>query len=747
MKASEFGEFYAPKRGWITDLGAVDRRDKFKVRLDNLPGEFEGLTGAVYQFSLDKKRDLFIELKDLSLDLDLYLTFSSWDEVQLVDQETQELEFAYSDRYVPYIANSTKYGELNESIFARLAPGDYWVKVKNNNPSQDLDQLETPMLVIDSKGFKENTKLPNDKFLNRQWYLFNTGISSFIEDSTDYAEVYSVYEDSFAPEVNGIIPNTDIFAPEAWSIEHDAKDVVVAVVDQGVDIDHPDLKNNIWINPGEIEGDDKDNDNNGFKDDVNGWSFNYGGKEGINDPRPFSPNHAHGTHVAGTIGAEGNNKIGISGVAWKTQIMPVNIGTDRVDGLDQLDKGIQYAVENKADIINLSLGTSLKISPAYVTQYMTSKGQLMDDAPASIRRTGLPEFIDVAQQARENDVLLVIAAGNDGQYSTKVNSWQQVNNLDDSFHLETFVSSFLDNAITVSSTDAMRNLSPYTNTGFTADISAPGGNNSGNDYLGVLSTLPTGITTKKYSSKILDNNNGTYGYAQGTSMAAPVVSGSAALIKAVNPKLSASEIRQVILSSALPNPIFKGQVGDRGLQLSLPFALDTAQKWQGRRSLFRKHDGSSDDDTIRASSVPSLIRGLKGNDTLAGNGGDDLIYGGHGDDLILPGKGKDFIRGGKGVDTLLYLDLDDSPIYKPDVVDVKENDLFDLSAFDGNHFKTGNQKLNWIGDGEFTKKMHVQVKSRRNGFFVDTNGDKLPDFAVLYDNVLDVPLTQDNFIF
>ena len=96
MKASKFSEFYAPKRGWISDLGTVDRKDKFQVRLDNLPGEFEGRSGAVYQFSLDKRRDLFVDLNDLNLDLDLYLTFSNWDEVQLFNQETQELELVYS---------------------------------------------------------------------------------------------------------------------------------------------------------------------------------------------------------------------------------------------------------------------------------------------------------------------------------------------------------------------------------------------------------------------------------------------------------------------------------------------------------------------------------------------------------------------------------------------------------------------------------------------------------------------------
>ena len=746
MKASKFSEYFAPNRGWVVDLGLVERNDVLKVRLDNMPGLFEGKPGSVYQFSLDKQQDLYITLEDLDIDLDLYLTYSDWDDVQEINQETQELEYVYSDKYIPYIANSTRYGDSPELVFARLAPGNYWVKIQNNNLSQDVETLAPPLLTIDTKAFKEYTKLPNDKFLDRQWHLFNTGIAAFFKNSKDYAKAYSAFEDSFAPEVNGIIPNTDIFAPEGWNIQRDAKDVVVAVVDQGVDIDHPDLKNNIWINQDEIEGDGEDNDNNGFKDDVNGWSFNYGGKNGSNDPRPLTPNHAHGTHVSGIIGAEANNKIGIAGVAWKTQIMPVNIGTEHVDGLAQVEKGIQYAVQNDADIINLSLGTSFKISPAYVMQYMTSKGQLMDDAPASLRRTNLPEFIDVAQEALENDVLLVIAAGNDGKYSTQVNSWQQVKNLDASLHLETFVGSFFDNAITVSSTDAMSDLSPYTNTGFTVDISAPGGNNSGSDFFAILSTLPAGITTSNYGSKIVDDNNGTYGYAQGTSMATPIVSGSAALIKAVNPKLSATDIRQVILESAVRNPTFKGQVGDNGLQLYLDRALLLAQEWEGSRFHYQKQHGSSNDDTIRVSSSSSLIRGFKGNDTLSGNAGDDLIYGGLGDDLILPGKGKDWIRGGKGVDTVLYLDYEGSPVYKPDVVDVQNDDIFDLTEFDGNLRKPGNQKLKWVGDGEFTNKSRVQLMSRRNGFFVDIDNDKLSDFAVLYDTVLDAPLTQDNFI-
>ena len=744
MKESQFPEITSLKRGSIRDLGKISDDETLKVKLnDRLLGFESDNDSSAYQFSIDKQQNVFIALDKLDHDLDLYLTFNNWDDVRSVNSLTGKKELAYANKLIPYIANSTEFGDKSEVIFSRLAPGDYWIKVSRNVGASPPSEPKAPRLIIDTKTFGKTRTISNDKYLAKQWYLFNTGITAFFDNSNDYAQAYSDYENLFAPEVNGIIPNTDILAPEAWKIQHNASKVVVAVVDQGVDINHPDLKNNIWVNKREIPNDNKDNDGNDFVDDVNGWNMNDEGGNGSNDPNPLNPNQAHGTHVAGTIGAEGNNKIGISGVAWKTQIMPVNVSLE--DGrLERVAEGILYAVNNGADVVNLSLGASYKMSPAWLMRYMTSKGQLTDDAPSEIKQSPLNDFITVANRAKHQDSLLVIAAGNDGRYSTQVNKWKQMNNLDQSISMENFIASFFDNAISVSSTDAMQNLSPYTNIGHTSDLAAPGGNNSGNSHFAILSTLPSGITSEHYQGKFVDQ--GTYGYAQGTSMAAPVVSGSAALVKAVNPKLSASEIRQVLLASATPNLRFQGEIGDQGLQLNLEKALKFAKKWKGDNSFYQTRIGSNQDDQIYATPNRSHIKGKKGNDTITGNSGDDLIKGGDGNDQIIPGDGHDWINGGPGVDTVVYLDIDESPIYKPDVVRMQNVDVFDLSNLDGDPFKSGIQDLHWIGDREFTGLNPGEIQSRSNGFFVDINRDKLADFAVLYDQVLSFNPTKDNFL-
>ena len=747
MKESQFA-LLSTIRGPIRDLGLIKGQDAFKFILDEkITGFDTDNQSSGYQFSINYPQDVYIYLNQLSFDLDLYLTFSSWDDVKSINPDTGKIELHYANKKIPYIANSTNFGDQDESIFARLAPGDYWVKVTKNSPIQETVDSKHPRLIIDTKKFVKKTMIPNDKYLSKQWHLFNTGITAFFKNSIDYAQGYENNKDLFAPdEVNGIIPNTDIYAPEAWKIQHNAKNVVVAVVDQGVDIDHPDLRNNIWINDREIPNDDKDNDQNNFEDDVNGWNF----YNDSNNPRPVTPEHAHGTHVAGIIAAEGDNKIGLSGVAWKAQIMPINVGLKDPDGLGNVAAGILYAVNNGAQIVNLSLGSSLKLSPAWLMRYMTSSGELTDDAPSEIKQN-FNDFLRAFAQAREKNVLLVIAAGNDGKYSTKVNQWEQINNLDHSISMQNFIALFFDNAITVSATDAMRNLSPYSNIGHISDIGAPGGNYSAVDEFSILSTLPKGIKDSSYRGKFVDQ--GTYGYMQGTSMAAPVVSGSAALIKATKPKLSASEIRQVLLSSARYEPRFKGEIGDHGLILKLDNALLKAKEWKGLKSFFEIRNGSPKYDQIHATPKRSLIRGFAGNDTLIGNSNDDKIIGGTGDDEILPGDGKDWIAGGKGVDTIMYLDVNESPIYKPDIVMAQKNDIFDLSNLDANPFKKGIQRLEWIGTEEFKgrnfsdrKSKSGQLQSRSNGFFIDVDRDKLADFGVLYDKVLPSGLSVDNFI-
>ena len=138
-----------------------------------------------------------------------------------------------------------------------------------------------------------------------------------------------------------------IGAPAAWDTAT-GTGVVVAVVDTGMDINHPDLAANVWTNPGEVDFNFFDDDNNGFTDDVHGWNFVFGN----NDVSDFS---GHGTHVAGTIAATGNNGIGVIGVAWGAQVMPVKALDDSGTGFDfELAPAIMYAAANGADVINAS---------------------------------------------------------------------------------------------------------------------------------------------------------------------------------------------------------------------------------------------------------------------------------------------------------------------------------------------------------------------------------------------------------
>ena len=116
--------------------------------------------------------------------------------------------------------------------------------------------------------------------------------------------------------------DADIDAPEAWNVTTGSRAVVVAVIDTGIDYRHPDLAANMWRNPGEIPGDGIDNDGNGFVDDVYGWDF------ANNDADPFD-DEGHGTHVAGTIGAVGNNGTGVAGVNWQVSLMALKfLGAD-----------------------------------------------------------------------------------------------------------------------------------------------------------------------------------------------------------------------------------------------------------------------------------------------------------------------------------------------------------------------------------------------------------------------------------
>ena len=189
-------------------------------------------------------------------------------------------------------------------------------------------------------------------------------------------------EDSFdeVPDTGGKDWGADaVNAPEVWEEGYTGEGVVVAVLDTGVDYNHDDLKNNIWTTDGELAGNGIDDDGNGYIDDVYGWNFNA-------DNNNTMDVDGHGTHVSGTIAGE-NNGFGVTGIAYDSQIMPVKVLDDTGSGTNTaVAEGIYYAVDNGADVINLSLGGSL---------------------PSS-------EVSEAVKYASDQGVTVVMAAGNSG---------------------------------------------------------------------------------------------------------------------------------------------------------------------------------------------------------------------------------------------------------------------------------------------------------------------------------------------
>ena len=202
-----------------------------------------------------------------------------------------------------------------------------------------------PNVAIVTPDFELTTQsIPNDPSFGSLWGLSNNGSQ-------------------------GGLLNADINIEPAWALGT-ATSIVTAVIDTGVDYTHPDLASNIWTNTDEVAGNGIDDDGNGFVDDVRGWDFVN------NDSDPMDDN-GHGTHVAGTIGAVGNNGIGVTGVAWTASIMPLKFLDQSGSGsLSDAIKAIQYARVNGAKIINASWGGggfSSALQSA-ISQFITSGG-------------------------------------------------------------------------------------------------------------------------------------------------------------------------------------------------------------------------------------------------------------------------------------------------------------------------------------------------------------------------------------
>lgn len=291
----------------------------------------------------------------------------------------------------------------------------------------------------------------------------------------------------------GGTPDADIDAPEAWDETTGSSTTAVAVIDTGVDITHADLNENLWTNPGEFPADGIDNDLNGYVDDLHGWDF------WNNDATVYDAGDGdeHGTHVAGTIAAEGNNGTGVTGVIWEAQIMPLKfIGPD-YGSISGAVKSIDYAVAEGAKISNNSWGCG----------------------GSDCYSKTLKAAIDRADSAGH---LVVAAAGNDGTDNDATPHYPS--NYDSS------------NVIAVAATNDTDGLASFSNYGSSSvDLAAPG--------VGILSTLP----------------GNSYGSYSGTSMATPHVTGVAALLKSQNLTADDGELKARTLQYAEPKASLQGK--------------------------------------------------------------------------------------------------------------------------------------------------------------------------------------------
>jgi subtilisin family serine protease len=285
---------------------------------------------------------------------------------------------------------------------------------------------------------------------------------------------------------------TKIEAPAAWETRTDSNAVTVAVVDTGVDYTHVDIQDNVWANDDPIGG--GDNDGNGYVDDVRGWDFAYGD----NDP---SDDEGHGTHVAGTIGARGNNTTGVTGVNWRVKLMALKAADS--SGLEEswIVDAFHYACANGAKVINGSFGGS-----SYSQAILDS----INACPGS---------------------LFVVAAGNGGPDGVGDN------NDSSPVYPCSYIAA---NIVCVAATTSGDVLASFSNYGVNSvDLAAPG--------VSILSTVPPAFDVDPADG----NGYDTY---HGTSMATPHVAGAAALVLANSPGLTTAELRRALLLAVDAKP-------------------------------------------------------------------------------------------------------------------------------------------------------------------------------------------------
>lgn len=327
-------------------------------------------------------------------------------------------------------------------------------------------------------------ELREDPSIKRAAPNYRRDVLEITPNDTDLDTQYSVDLDA----------TSNIQVAQAWTVTKGSKQVILAVIDTGVYLDHEDLKGKIWTNPDEIADNGKDDDGNGYIDDIHGWDFVHDN----NNPNPEicsgdnNDGITHGTHVAGIAAAKTNNETGMAGVGWKTKIMALQVSEcDGTMSDADIAQAIEYATMMNVDVVNMSLGGF---------------------GESSVLEAVVADAIDA-------DVTVVAAAGNNG-----INV--------DRF---TFQPACIDGVITVAATDENDQPASFSNFGEKCvEVAAPGVN--------IYSTVFYDETDPNFQLK--------YDSYSGTSMATPIVAGLASLLKAQEKTLSPAEVSEVLTSSA-----------------------------------------------------------------------------------------------------------------------------------------------------------------------------------------------------
>lgn len=413
----------------------------------------------------------------------------------------------------------------NSKLFIKLVEGEEMPKnsliqkskhlFNNNYLVQTSDAValqkslkDSPEVVSTEKNYYAGEReLPKKQFnKNNDFYFF----AAFNDPKVGRIWAFN------SSESNGVSVNKSYLSPLGVK----KSDIIVAVVDTGVDYKHEDLKNKMWKNLAEIEGNGIDDDGNGYIDDIFGIDTLNKDSDGNASGDPMA-SHAHGTHVAGTIGAEQNNNIGIAGISQTARIMAIRAVPDRSDETDaDVVESFLYAAKHGAKLINCSFGKSHNEGGMIVNETITHIGETYG-------------------------VLTFAAAGN--EYERDIDSRPK--------YPASFDSDYL---VTVASTAKSGRLSSFSNVGKeSVDLAAPGSS--------VYSTYP----------------RNRYGDMSGTSMATPTTVGVAAELWSHFPELSPLQIKSVLMKSVTKVPSFANKMVSGGrvdLYNSLLYTLENYSK-------------------------------------------------------------------------------------------------------------------------------------------------------------------------